>query len=161
MELIKWKPVERKRNRKISYTSPDFIRGYDIDGPDFADLVTKFNTNSLKGAEETRLGDYVLTMISIVLEHPKISCYSELEKESLTDDMFLAGWRSLKYVKPGVSPYSYLYRSIYMGAWRHFQDWMKDKRKAEAIEQHLAECADEYMAEIGAGKVPVAHNQDD
>ena len=31
MELLIWKPIERKRQKDISYESPEFNKGYDID----------------------------------------------------------------------------------------------------------------------------------
>lgn len=147
MELIKWTPVERKRNRKISYTSPDYIRGYDLDLDDFQILVAEFNRRRLDRAEEMRLLDHVLTVMEIVLENPKINPHPE-EVDALTDAMFVDAWGALRYVKPGYVPYSYVYRSAFTAACRFFKRKISERRKEEAIEDHLAEVFGEYMGEI-------------
>lgn len=153
MELIKWRPVDRKRMKDIRYSDPDYVRGYDIDVVDFAELAQKFQNGNLGMAEERRLADHVLTMISIVTSNPKVS-YFDGEFGDLTDAMFVDCWAAVGKLKPGVSPYSYMYRVGYMAAWHHFKKTVKSKKKAEAIEKHLQECFDEWAAEARDPKVP-------
>lgn len=154
MELIKWRTVNRKRKKDIRYSDAEYVRGYDLDVVDFSNLAYKFNTGTLLPAEERRLTDHVLTMISIVTSNPKIT-YFDGEFDALTDAMFIDCWAALKNLKEGVSPYSYMYRVGYMAAWHHFKKTMKSKEKAEAIEKHLRECVEEWAAESRNPKTPV------
>lgn len=153
MELIKWRPVSRKRMRDIRYFNPEYVRGYDLDCIDFMELAGKFNDRSLNAQEERRLTDHVLTMVSIVTSNPKVN-YFDGEFGDLTDAMFMDCWAALKNLKPGISPYSYMYRVAYMAAWHHFKKTVKAKAKAEAIEKHLQECFDEWEAESRDPKTP-------
>ena len=110
MELLKWRPVDRKRNKNIRYTDADYVTGYDLDMDDFSLLVGKFNAGSLSYLEECRLTVHVRTMLNIVLENPKIQPRPD-EIDPLTDAMFMAMWGSLKYIKEGKKPYSYMYQA--------------------------------------------------
>lgn len=138
MDLIRWTPVKRKRSNDFKYTDAEFVRGYDIDMPDFTELVTKYNTSELLPKEENRLSDYVLTLMQIVTENPKINPQPD-ELSDLTDAMFLDIWNALHYIKPNTKPYSYLYRAGYTCACRFFKKKITDRQKAEEINAHLTE----------------------
>lgn len=153
MELLHWEKVDRKRSREISYTHDDFVRGYDLDIADFTSLVEMFNRRSLTADEETRLYDYVRTMISIVFENPKIKCRNMAEKEDCADSMFVDCWNALKYIKDGRSPYSYIYRSGYTAACRYFKKKIADRKKRDAIQEHLWECFRDYQEAQSDGRV--------
>ena len=145
MELLYWKKVDRKRSREIPYDHEDFVRGYDLDMKDFTALVEMFNQRPLSAEEETRLYDWIRTMCNIVFENPKINCRNTGEKEACADAMFIDMWSSLKYIKNGASPYSYIYRSGYTAACRYFKKKISDRKKEEAIAEHLQECYIEYL----------------
>lgn len=138
MDLIRWNPVKRKRSNDFKYTDAEFVRGYDIDMPDFTELVTKYNTSVLLPKEENRLSDYVLTLMQIVTENPKINPQPD-ELSDLTDAMFLDIWNALHYIKPNTKPYSYLYRAGYTCACRFFKKKITERQKAEEINEHVTE----------------------
>ena len=153
MQLIKWTPVGRKRNKTIRYTDPEYIRGYDIDIVDFSELVDKYNENKLTSTEENRLLDHVLTMIQIVTENPDINPRPG-ELDELTDVMFMDAWGALRYIKPKKNPYSYIYRSAYTGACtRYYKKKITERTKSEAIERHCREVFDQYNDSISDHKV--------
>lgn len=153
MELLHWGKVDRKRLREIPYTHEDFVLGYDLDMADFTSLVEMFNQRTLTAEGETRLYDYVRTMINIVFENPKIKCRNTAEKEECADIMFVDCWNALRYIKAGRSPYSYIYRSGYTAACRYFKKKIADRKKREAIDKHLKECAEDYKAAVSDGRV--------
>jgi len=153
MELLYWKKVDRKRSREIPYDHKDFVLGYDIDAKDFTALVETFNQRPLLAAEEARLYDYIRTMMNIVFENPKINCRNTKEREDCADSMFVDMWASLTYIKNGASPYSYIYRSGYTAACRYFKKKITDRKKREAIDQHLWECAEDYKSDVSDGRV--------
>jgi hypothetical protein len=138
MDLIRWNPVKRKRSNDFKYTDAEFVRGYDIDMPDFTELVTKYNTSVLLPKEENRLSDYVLTLMQIVTENPKINPQPD-EISDLADAMFLDIWNALHYIKPNTKPYSYLYRAGYTCACRFFKKKITERQKAEEINAHATE----------------------
>ena len=138
MDLIRWNPVNRKRSNDFKYTDAEFVRGYDIDMPDFTELVTKYNTSVLLPKEEKRLSDYVLTLMQIVTENPKINPQPD-EISDLADAMFLDIWNALHYIKPNTKPYSYLYRAGYTCACRFFKKKITERQKAEEINAHVTE----------------------
>jgi hypothetical protein len=138
MDLIRWNPVKRKRSKDFKYTDAEFVRGYDIDMPDFTELVTKYNTSVLLPKEENRLSDYVLTLMQIVTENPKINPQPD-EISDLADAMFLDIWNALHYIKPNTKPYSYLYRAGYTCACRFFKKKITERQKAEEINAHVTE----------------------
>lgn len=153
MKLLNWNPVKRKRSRELPYTSPEFVRGYDLDVTDFTDLVSKYNRQQLLPSEELRLLDHIMTMLNIVFENPKINPRNPAEKEECANSMFVDCWGSMKYIKAGTSPYSYIYRAGYTAACRFFKRKISERNKANAIEEHLEECEREYRAEAGDGRV--------
>lgn len=138
MDLIRWEPVNRKRSNNISYTDAEFVRGYDLDMPDFTVLVTKYNRKELKHDEEERLTDYVLTLMQIVTENPKINPRPD-ELSDLVDAMFLDVWNALHYIKENTKPYSYLYRAGYTCACRFFKRKISERTKEAEINAHITE----------------------
>ena len=52
MESLKWKNPGRKRHQDISYTSPDFVPGYDLDLEVFTDINEKKKKNEVVTREE-------------------------------------------------------------------------------------------------------------
>lgn len=153
MQLLYWKKIDRKRSREIPYDHADFVLGYDLDMKDFTELVALFNERPLLATEEARLYDYIRTMINIVFENPKINCRNTKEREDCADFAFPDAWGSLRYIKNGASPYSYIYRSIFTASCRYFKKKISDRKKEEAIEEHLRECAEEYKASVSDGRV--------
>lgn len=155
MELLRWKKVTRKRSKNIPYTSPDFVRGYDIDSVDFAVLVRRYNEKRLDAVEEGRLYDYVRTVMQMVLENPgKFNPPSEKEKDELTDAMFVAMWGGMKYVKDGKDPYSYVYRCGYTAGCAFYKKLYAERAKEQAIAEHLDSCYLDWQAEVMDNKVP-------
>ena len=153
MQLIKWTPVGRKRNKTIRSTDPEYIRGYDVDIVDFSELVDKYNENNLTSTEENRLLDHVLTMIQIVTENPDINPRPG-ELDELTDVMFMDCWNALHYIKPKTNPYPYIYRAGFTGACtRYFKKKITERLKAEAIEKHCREVFDLYNDSVIDHKV--------
>lgn len=153
MELLLWAPVQRKRNKKAKYTDADYVKGYDLDISDFTELVVKYNQNSLKPNEESRLYDHIRTVINIVLENPKMNPKTSEERDSLTDAMFLAMWGSMKYIKGGANPYSYIYRCGFTSGSTFYKRLYKQREKATAIQEHIDDCYTEYMDSISDRRV--------
>lgn len=153
MELLYWNPIKRKRSRELPYTSPEFVRGYDLDVADFTELIAKYNRKQLLPSEELRLFDHIRTVMNIVFENPKVNPRNPAEKEECADFMFPDAWGSMKYIKAGTSPYSYIYRSCFTAACRFFKKKISERNKANAIEEHLEECEREYRSEAGDGRV--------
>lgn len=152
MEILIWKPIDRKRQKDISYQSPEFNKGYDLDMTDFTALVGKYNANTLTNAEENRLYMYVMTMMNIVLEHPKVNP-AKWEMDDLTDLMFMDGWNALHYIKEGVKPYSYIYRSMYVAVLKYYKKVFKERERKEQLDAWIDEAYAEYKESIGTGKV--------
>ena len=64
MESIKWQNPGRKRHQDISYTSTDFVPGYDLDLEDFTAINEKKKNDDVVTREENdRYGTYIMTMI--------------------------------------------------------------------------------------------------
>lgn len=154
MELIKWAPVERKRNKNAKWDSPDFVWGYDLDVNDMAELIQKHNGNTITEEETARLYDHVRTLISIVCEHRDINPTSKAEKEAIADDMFLDMWGAFRRITPDRKPYSYLYRCGFTAGKRWYTKLYKSREKEKAIQEHLESVYAEYVAECSTGKTP-------
>lgn len=152
MEILIWKPIDRKRQKDISHKSPDFNKGYDLDMDDFTVLVGKYNGNKLTNTEESRLYMYVMTMMNIVLENPKVNP-KKGEMDDLTDLMFMDGWNSLHYIKEGVKPYSYVYRSMYVAVLKYYKKVFKERERKEKLDAWIDEAYAEYRESVGDGKV--------
>lgn len=153
MELLYWNPVNRKRSKDIPCTSPDYVKGYDIDVPDLTALVAKFNRQQLLPSEELRLYDHVRTLINIIFENPKINPRNSQEKEECADFMFVDCWSAMRYIKSGANPFSYIYRAGYTAACRYFKSRITARNKNEAISKHLKECIEDYRSEVSDNRV--------
>lgn len=153
MKLLHWEKVDRKRSREIPYTNENFVLGYDLDMTDFTSLVEMFNKQQLPSDEESRLYSYIMTMLNIVFENPKVNPRNTDEKEDCADSMFVDCWNALRYIKTGTSPYSYIYRAGYTAACRYFKKKIADRKKNEAIKEHLRECSEEYKNDVSDGRV--------
>lgn len=151
MELIKWRHVTRKRSKSLKWTDSDFVRGYDVDVPDMTELVKKFNSETLGYNEQERLGTYVLTILNIVLEYKKVNIPIAL-KDMATDKVFVSMWNSIKYIKEGRNPFTYMY-TCGVNSMRHFvTDYNKFCRKTRKISEHLKDCLDEFVSETSSHK---------
>lgn len=155
MQTLKWTETSRKRNNSLSHDHPDYVPGYDLDMADFTELTATYNERALSRQEEDRLHLYVMTLMNIVLENPKLNPRHD-EIDQLTDAMYIDGWGSLRYIRDGKKPYSYIYRSMFTAACRFFKRKIKEREKEEAIRNHCAEAYDEWLDEVGDHKVRVA-----
>lgn len=154
MQTLKWTETSRKRNNSLSHDHPDYVPGYDLDMADFTELTATYNERALSRQEEDRLHLYVMTLMNIVLENPKLNPRHD-EIDQLTDAMYIDGWGSLRYIRDGRKPYSYVYRSMFTAACRFFKRKIKEREKEEAIRNHCAEAYDEWLGEVGDHKVRV------
>lgn len=159
MEIITWKNINRKRSNLIPHDSPEFNRGYDLDMADFTALVVKYNDKTLTHTEEDRLYLYVMTMMNIVLENPKLNP-TKSEMNALTDAMFLDGWNALHYIKDGRKPYSYIYRSMYTAACRYYKKVIKDREKKEKLDEWIDDVYAEYVESVSTCKTPIRKTLD-
>lgn len=141
MKQLRWKPVNRKRFKDISYTNSSYVVGYDLDSSDMDCLVSKYNSNTITDAESNRLGIHVLTLLQIVMENPKFKSRPKEDYENLTDHMFMKMWTALKYIDTSKGrAYSYLYRSGYTAV----SDFYIRKGKAEERQKEI----DAYLADV-------------
>ena len=74
MESIKWKNPGRKRHQDLSYTSPDFVKGYDLDQEDFTYINEK----------KKEFGDYRIETVTVDGEVQETACLTK-EKIEQTD----------------------------------------------------------------------------
>ena len=153
MEFLAWTTVNRKRNRNAKYTDSDFVLGYDLDIDDLTRLVEKFNKNTISVTETQRLYDAVRTIVSIVMENPKINPRSTEEKDGVYDAAFIDCWGSMSHIRPGANPYSYMYRSAFTAGCRYFTKKINQRKKQQAIDEHINELWQEYTDSISDGKV--------
>ena len=66
-QMPRWTNPGRKRNCKASYTSPDYVKYYDLDLNDFTYLVNKLHDNKhLTTKENDRYAVYIYTVIYMV-----------------------------------------------------------------------------------------------
>lgn len=153
MEFLVWTKVNRKRNRNAKYTDSDYVLGYDLDIDDLARLVEKFNSNTISTTETQRLYDHVRTVVNIVMENPKINPRSTEEKDGVYDAAFIDCWGSMSHIRPGATPYSYMYRSAFTAGCRYFTKKINQRKKEAEIDAHINEMWHEYMDSISDGKV--------
>lgn len=152
MERLIWKKVDRKRQNNIHFDDSNYVLGYDLDMEDFTALVTAYNQRTLLNNEENRLYDHIRTMINIVLENPKIQP-SKDEIPDIIDCMFMDGWGSMKYIKDGRKPYSYVYRSMFTAACRYYKNKQRKREREDAIETHIQEVFNEWFDSVTDHKV--------
>lgn len=136
MESIKWKNPGRKRHQDISYTSPDFVPGYDLDQKDFTIINEKKKKNEDVTREENdRYGTYIMTMIEIVLEGRKFKNKSFNEKCELRDQMSFELLLAIRGFDPsrGSTIFSYAYRCAYIAACHYYNDKKKEYENNKCI----------------------------
>lgn len=129
MESIKWKNPGRKRHQDLEYTSPEFVKGYDLDQADFTYLNEKKKKNELLTREENdRYGIYIMTMIEIVLEGRKFKNKSFNEKCELRDQMSFDLLQAIRGFDPtrGSKIFSYAYRCAYVAACHYYSEKQKE-----------------------------------
>ena len=129
MESLKWKNPGRKRHQDISYTSPDFVPGYDLDLEDFTVINEKKKKNEDVTREENeRYGTYIMTMIEIVLEGRKFKNKPFNEKCELRDQMsfeLLLAIRGFDSSR-GSTIFSYAYRCAYVAACHYYSEKQRE-----------------------------------
>lgn len=136
MESIKWNNPCRKRHQDLSYTSPDFVKGYDLDQADFNAINEKKKKNEPVTREENdRYGIYIMTMIEIVLEGRKFKNKSFNEKCELRDQMVFELLQAIRGFDPsrGSKIFSYAYRCAYVAACHYYSEKQKEAALAKRI----------------------------
>ena len=143
MESIKWKNPGRKRHQDISYTSPDFVSGYDLDQADFTAINEKKKKNEPVTREENdRYGIYIMTMIEIVLEGKKFTNKSFTEKCELRDQMVFELLQAIRGFDPsrGSKIFSYAYRCAYVAACHYYTEKQKEYDFTKRIYEIIDNC---------------------
>lgn len=136
MEGMKWKDPGRKRKADCSYTSPDYVPGYDLDQTDFTAINEKKKLNGYVSREENdRYGIYVMTMIEIVLEGRKFKMKPYDEKCELRDQMTLELLEAMDRFDParGSKIFSYAYRCAYTAACHYYTNKQKEAAFAKRV----------------------------
>lgn len=136
MESLKWKNPGRKRKQDISYTSPEFMPGYDLDQADFTVINEKKKKNEDVTKEENdRYGTYIMTIIEIVLEGRKFKNKSFNEKCELRDQMSFELLLAILGFEPsrGSKIFSYAYRCAYTAACHYYNDKKKEYENNKRI----------------------------
>ena len=129
MESIKWKNPGRKRHQDLSYTSPDFVPGYDLDQADFTAINEKKKKNELVTRDENeRYGEYIMTMIEIVIEGRKFKNKPFNEKCELRDQMVFELLQAIRGFDPtrGSKIFSYAYRCAYVAACHYYSEKQRE-----------------------------------
>lgn len=136
MESIKWTNPGRQRKQDASYTDADFVKGYDLDQADFTAINEKKKKNEPVTKEENdRYGNYIMTIIEIVLEGRKFKNKSFNEKCELRDQMIFELLQAILGFDPtrGSKIFSYAYRCAYIAACHYYTT----KQKEVAFEKLL------------------------
>lgn len=156
MKIALFKNPNRRRKLKISYTSPQFTRYYDLDLADLEYLVQKLQNNDrLTEFENDRYGWYIMTLIEIVLENKKFKNKPVLEKEEIRDYQYydlLCGLTKFNFNK-GTSIFSYGYRIGYTAAIHYYRDKNKEEARKEKLQEYIDDTYKEYLDEITSHKV--------
>lgn len=129
MESLKWPNPGRQRKQDASYTSPDFVPGYDLDLEDFTAINEKKKKNEPVTKEENdRYGNYIMTIIEIVLEGRKFKNKSFNEKCELRDQMVFELLQAILGFEPsrGSKIFSYAYRCAYVAACHYYSEKQKE-----------------------------------
>ena len=156
MEPLRWKSPNRKRQVGIKYTDPAYVIGYDLDNEDFTEIIIKLkNKEALTAQEDKRYGEYVLTVIEMVLENSKFKAKTSEEKYEMRDQMYYELCSGLLSFKPEKKSniFSYAYRIAYVAGIHYFTNKEKNRKKSEAIMEHCMEELQEYIDSITDHKV--------
>ena len=129
MESLKWNNPGRQRKQDASYTDADFVKGYDLDQADFTTINEKKKKNEPVTKEENdRYGEYIMTMIEIVLEGRKFKNKSFNEKCELRDQMSFELLLAILGFEPsrGSKIFSYAYRCAYTAACHYYSEKQRE-----------------------------------
>lgn len=141
MESMKWKDPGRKRKQNLAYTDADFVHGYDLDQSDFTAINEKKKKNEVVSREENdRYGNYIMTMIEIVLEGIKFKNKPFNEKCELRDQMVFELLQGILCFDPsrGSTIFSYAYRCAYVAACHYY----KEKQRTADFTKRIYEIID-------------------
>lgn len=132
---VTFKRVNRKRIKKIRYTDPEYVSGYDIDLIDFEELNNKrINNIPLTVNEDKRYGIYILTMVEIVMEGPKFRNKVSRERQEVKDQSAFELTIALMSFNPERgSIFSFSYFCAYVGAIHYYTNKAKLKKKEQII----------------------------
>lgn len=130
-----FKKVNRKRIKKIRYTDPEYVAGYDVDLIDFQELNDKrIKAISLTPAEDQRYGIYILTMVEIVMEGPKFRNKVGIERQEVKDQAaFELTIALMSYNPERGSIFSFSYYCAYVGAIHYYTAKAKLNKKEQII----------------------------
>lgn len=130
-----FKKVNRKRIKKIRYTDPEYVSGYDVDLIDFQELNDKrIKAIPLTPAEDHRYGVYILTMVEIVMEGPKFRNKVGIERQEVKDQAAFELTIALMSFNPERgSIFSFSYYCAYVGAIHYYTAKAKLKKKEQII----------------------------
>ena len=156
MEPLRWRNPGRKRIIGINYQNPQYVVGYDLDNEDFAMIVGKLKEfGSITRDEDIRYGNYIRTMMEIVLENTRFKNKTVDEKFGMRDIMYYelcSGIRSFDVTKQS-GIFSYAYRIAYVAGVHYFTNKEKERVKKEKIVNHCIEELQEYLDSITDHKV--------
>ena len=132
---VTFKKVNRKRIKKISYTDPEYVSGYDVDLVDFEELNNKrINNIPLTVNEDKRYGIYILTMVEIVMEGPKFRNKVSIERQEVKDQSaFELTIALMSYNPERGSIFSFSYFCAYVGAIHYYTSKAKLNKKEQII----------------------------
>ncbi len=133
---MKWKNPGRKRNCDCSYSSPDYVPGYDLDQRDFTEINEKKKLHGIVTKEENdRYGDYIMAITEIVLEGPKFKEKPLDEKYELRDQMTFELLCALDRFDPtrGSKIFSYAYRCSYVAACHYYKYKQREAEFARRV----------------------------
>lgn len=136
MESMKWKNPGRKRNTDCSYTSADYVPGYDLDQTDFTAINEIRKAGMLVSKElNDRYGIYIMTMIEIVLEGPKFKNKPFNEKCELRDQMTIELLEAMDRfdLSRGSKIFSYAYRCAYVAACHYYTTKKREAAFAKRV----------------------------
>lgn len=151
MEPLRWKSPNRKRQVGIKHTDSAYVIGYDLDNEDFTEIIIKLKDKEpLTAQEDKRYGEYVLTVIEMVLENSKFKAKTSEEKYEMRDQMYFELCSGLLSFKPEKKSniFSYAYRIAYVAGIHYFTNKEKNRKKSEAIMEHCMEELQEYIDSI-------------
>lgn len=141
MESMKWKDPGRKRKQDISYMNKDFVKGYDLDQTDFTAINEKKRHNlDVTSEENKRYGEYIMTILEIVLEGRNFKNKSFIEKCELRDQMVFELLQAILCFDPsrGSTIFSYAYRCAYVAACHYY----KEKQRRADFTKRIYEIID-------------------
>lgn len=147
---------KRPRDRHLQYTDPKFILGYDVDLTDFTELIRKKKeSRQLSEFENHRCFLYILTMLAVMLEGPRMKKKTRVEKNQICEHVYpILAENLVKFdTTRGKSIFSYCYKAAYLESLKFFHSRDRAKRHDQSIQNHLDSCVEEYMSEISDCKL--------